>query len=99
MPFLYPVLTILIVAAVAWIVNTRLSAAGIKPILNVILALIVVGTLLWLINTYIPMAGSIEAILNIVVVIATCVFVLKAFGLWGDVVRLWSNLTGRLNQH
>jgi predicted membrane protein len=48
---------------------------------------------LWLINTYVPMAGSIKAILNIVVVVATCVGVLQAVGLWPQVVRIWSNLT------
>ena len=41
------------------------------------------------------MAGSICAILNIVVVIATRVGVLQAVGLWGDVVRLWRNLTSQ----
>jgi hypothetical protein len=37
---------------------------------------------LWLINTYIPMAGSIKTILNVVVVVAVSVWVLKATGLW-----------------
>jgi hypothetical protein len=36
------------------------------------------------------MAGSIKAILNIVVVVATCVFVLQATGLWGRTVGLWN---------
>ena len=63
------------------------------PLLYVVGLLIVVGVLLWLVNTYIPMAGVIKAILNIVVVIATCVAVLKAFGLWGDVVKLWTDVT------
>jgi hypothetical protein len=39
------------------------------------------------------MAGSIKAILNIVVVVATCIWVLRSFGLWGEIQRLWSNLT------
>jgi Ca2+/H+ antiporter len=56
--------------------------------LNVVLALIVVGIGLWLIDTYIPMAGAIKSILNIVVVVATCVFVLQALGLWNQVVRI-----------
>jgi len=49
--------------------------------------LIVVGMAMWLINTYIPMAGSIRRILNAVVVITVCVWVLKAVGLWGDLVN------------
>ena len=53
------------------------------PLVSVVLTLIVVGVLLWLVNTFIPMAGSIKTILNAVVVIAVCVWVLNAFGLWG----------------
>lgn len=56
------------------------------PLVYIVLALIVVGMALWLINTYIPMAGSIKTILNVVVVLSVCVWVLKAAGLWGDVV-------------
>ena len=63
--------------------------------MNIVLALIVVGVGLWLINTYIPMAGSIKAILNIVVVLATIVGVLQQVGLWGRVVRMWDDLTHR----
>jgi len=59
----------------------------------VVLMLIVVGILLGLINTYIPMAGSIKAILNIVVVVATCVGVLRAFGLWNKIVDALNNFS------
>ncbi len=55
------------------------------PLLNLVVMLIVVGVALWLVNRFIPMASSIKSILNIVVVIAVAVFVLKAAGLWGDV--------------
>jgi predicted membrane protein len=55
------------------------------PLLNVVIALIVVGVALWLINRYIPMASSIKTILNVVVVIAVCVWVLQAVGLWGQI--------------
>ena len=64
-----------------------------KTLLFVVLSLIVVGVSLYLINTYIPMAGSIRAILNIVVFVATCVGVLQAFGLWAPVQRALSSLT------
>jgi len=70
-----------------------------KVIVNIVLALIVVGILLWLINTYIPMAGAIKAILNIVVVLATCVGILQALDLWEPVVRMARNLKVRLSQH
>jgi len=55
------------------------------PLLNLCVALIVVGVALWLVNRFIPMASSIQTILNVVVVVAVGVFVLKAVGLWGDV--------------
>jgi predicted membrane protein len=66
-----------------------------RTLLYVVLALIVVGVGLYLINTYVPMAGSIRAILNIVVFLATCVGVLQAFGLWQPVERAWYNFTHR----
>ena len=55
------------------------------PLLNLVVALIVVGMGLWLINRFIPMASSIKTILNVVVVVAVGVFVLKSVGLWGEV--------------
>jgi hypothetical protein len=57
------------------------------PLLYIVLVLMVVGIGLWLINTYVPMAGSIKSILNIVVVVAVCVWVLQAFGLWNSVLN------------
>jgi hypothetical protein len=71
---------------------------NIARIAKVAVALIVVGVVLWLVNTYIPMAGSIRGILNIVVVVATCVLVLQAVGLWGAVVRLWTDLSHRISR-
>ena len=55
------------------------------PLLSVVLTLVVVGVALWLVNNYIPMASSIKTILNVVVVVAVAVWVLKAVGLWGSV--------------
>jgi hypothetical protein len=55
------------------------------PLVNLVLVLIVVGVALWLINRYIPMASSIKMILNVVVVVAVSVWVLKAVGLWGSI--------------
>jgi predicted membrane protein len=53
------------------------------PLINIVIALIIVGVALWLINRFIPMASSIKTILNIVVVVAVCVWVLQVTGLWG----------------
>jgi hypothetical protein len=57
------------------------------PLIYLAVVLIVVGMLLWLVNTYVPMASSIRSILNAVVVIAVVVWVLKAVGVWGQVVN------------
>ena len=55
------------------------------PLLTIVVVLIVAGVLLWLINTYIPMDRKIKNILNIVVVIAIVIWLLKAFGLLGSI--------------
>lgn len=55
------------------------------PLLNLVVMLIVVGVGLYLINRYIPMASSIKTILNVVVVVVVCVWLLQAVGLWGSV--------------
>jgi hypothetical protein len=48
-----------------------------------VLVIIAVGVLLWLVNNYIPMDSKIKQILNIVVVIALILWILKVFGLLG----------------
>lgn len=55
------------------------------PLLNVVVMLIVIGVGLYLINRYIPMASSIKSILNVVVVVVVCVWLLQAAGLWAGV--------------
>ena len=55
------------------------------PLINIVVMLIVVGVGLYLINRYIPMASSIKTILNAVVVVVVCVWLLQAAGLWGNV--------------
>jgi predicted membrane protein len=55
------------------------------PLINLVVALIVVGVALWLINRFIPMAASIKTILNVVVVVAVGIWVLRAVGLWGQI--------------
>lgn len=55
------------------------------PLINLVVVLVIVGVALWLINRFIPMASSIKTILNIVVVVAVCIWVLQAVGLWSNV--------------
>lgn len=51
-------------------------------LLNLVVMLVIVGMGLYLINRYIPMASSIKSILNVVVVVAVCVWILQSVGLW-----------------
>lgn len=74
---------------------TAREALTIRMVVNIVIGLIIVGVALWLINTYIPMAGSIKDILNIVVVVATCVLVLQAVGLWNPIIRGWHKVTAK----
>jgi hypothetical protein len=54
------------------------------PLVDVVLALVAVGVLLWLVNRYIPMQSQIKGIVNGVVVIAVILWLLKIFGLFGQ---------------
>lgn len=57
------------------------------PLVNLVVVLIIVGVALYLINRYIPMASSIKSILNVVVIVAVCVWLLQATGMWGNVTN------------
>ena len=51
------------------------------PLITIIITLVVVGAVLWAINTYIPMAKPVKSILNVVVVIVLCIWLLQVFGI------------------
>jgi len=51
-------------------------------LLNLVVMLVIIGMGLYLINRFIPMASSIKSILNVVVVVVVCVWILQSFGLW-----------------
>ena len=53
-------------------------------LISVIVSLVVAGVILWLVNTYIPMDGKIKQVLNIVVLIVVCVWLLQSFGILGN---------------
>ena len=53
-------------------------------IINLVITLIVIGVALYLINRYIPMQSSIKTILNVVVVVGVCVWILQAVGMWNS---------------
>lgn len=51
------------------------------PLIDLVIVLVVVGVLLWAANTYIPMDARIKSIMNIVVVVAVVLWLLRVFGL------------------
>jgi hypothetical protein len=55
------------------------------PLLQLVFVLIIVGVLLHLINRYIPMASGIKTILNVVVIVVVCIWLLQATGMWASV--------------
>jgi hypothetical protein len=48
--------------------------------INLLVLLVIVGVVLYLVNTYVPMAAPIKTILNVVVVVAVCVWLLRVTG-------------------
>jgi hypothetical protein len=46
---------------------------------NLIVLLIIVGVGLYLINTYVPMAAPIKTLINVVIVLAVFLWVVRAF--------------------
>lgn len=96
MPWFDMAVALVLAAFASWLVAVRPGfPRQVRNVVHIVAALIWVGILLWLINVYVPMAPVIKGILNIVVVVAVCVFVLKAVGLWGDVVELWNGVIHR----
>lgn len=56
------------------------------PLVTLVITLAVVGVLLWLVNL-IPMQGTVKGILNLVVVIAVVIWLLKVFNLLGYITQ------------
>jgi hypothetical protein len=52
-------------------------------IIELIVILVVIGVLLYLLNTIVPIDGKIRTIINVVVVLAVCIWLLEVFGLIG----------------
>ena len=50
-------------------------------LIQLLVVLIVVGVVLWLLNNYVPMQPPIKNILNIVVVLILCLWLLSVFGI------------------
>jgi len=50
------------------------------PLINIVFILIIAGVGLWAINRFIPMASSVKTILNWVVIVVICLWLLQVFG-------------------
>jgi len=48
---------------------------------QVLVLLVVVGVVLYLINNYVPMAAPIKTIINLVVILAVCIWLLRVAGI------------------
>ena len=49
--------------------------------IQLLVALVIVGVVLYLINNYVPMAAPIKTIINVVVVLFVCVWLLRVTGI------------------
>lgn len=58
------------------------------PLISIVIVLIIVGVLLWLVNSMIPMDARIKTILNVVVIIVVCLWLLQVFGLIGPLTSV-----------
>lgn len=50
--------------------------------ISILITLVVVGVILYLINTYIPMAQPIKTVINVLIVLFLCVWLLQFTGIW-----------------
>jgi uncharacterized protein YhhL (DUF1145 family) len=53
-------------------------------LISLVVILIIIGVLLYLINSVIPMDGNIKKIINVVVIIVVCIWVMQQLGLLGS---------------
>jgi hypothetical protein len=49
--------------------------------IELLVVLVVVGVGLYLVNNYVPMAAPIKTIINVVVVLAVCIWLLRVTGI------------------
>jgi hypothetical protein len=53
-------------------------------LISLLVTLIIIGVVLYCVNTYIPMQAGIKKIINIVVLVVVCLWVLSIFGILPD---------------
>lgn len=50
-------------------------------LIQLLVVLVVAGVVLWLINQYVPMQPPFKTIINVVVILILCLWLLSAFGI------------------
>lgn len=50
-------------------------------IITLIVYLALIGLVMWLVNTYIPMQAPYKTIMNVIVIVCVCLWLLNVFGL------------------
>jgi uncharacterized BrkB/YihY/UPF0761 family membrane protein len=58
------------------------------PVIQLLITLIVLGLIMWLVNTYIPMPPPVKTVINVVIVLAICLWLLSAFGIGNYVIPI-----------
>jgi hypothetical protein len=53
-------------------------------LIYLVMVLIIIGALLYLINSILPIDGNIKKIINVVVIIVVCIWVMQQLGLLGS---------------
>ena len=53
--------------------------------IQVIVVLVVIGVVLWLINTYVPMQPPFKTILNVIIILMLCLWLLSLVGVIGPI--------------
>ena len=56
--------------------------------IEIIVVLVICGVVLYLVNQYVPMAPPIKTIVNVLVVLLLCLWLLNAFGIVNVPLRL-----------
>lgn len=54
---------------------------GGMAMISLIIGLVVIGVVLYLINTILPMDGRIRTLINVIVILAVCIWLLRFAGL------------------
>ncbi|HEY2124156.1 MAG TPA: Thivi_2564 family membrane protein [Chthoniobacterales bacterium] len=54
-------------------------------LIDIVLIFVVIGLVMWLINAFIPMAAGIKSLLNVVVFVVVLIWVLRIFGMVGEI--------------